>query len=233
MTTLAASNYEHIFLSSTKQWLMTELLLVDNEPDPEMRFHPRAIADQLPDADHHWFVENPDPSIVGDVDGVVLSGSTAGVYERSHSWVDPGFEVIDRCVDRGVPLLGICFGHQLINTAFGGTVEERTLRAGFVEWSYDDNPLFEDISDHVPVYHGDYVVERGEGMEIIGRAPYYEAFATAHTEHPIWSVQFHPEFRAQELAEIDEWSDNGFSAEGDRSAVVLENFVEICEKRAT
>ncbi len=208
---------------------MTELLVVDNEPEPGMRFHPRAIADQLPTVEYHWFVEEPDPSIVADVDGVLLSGSTAGVYESAHSeWIEPGVAVIERCVDQSVPLLGVCFGHQLINTAFGGSVEPGTLMKGFVEWDHNDHPLFEEISEYVPVYHGDYVLDRGDGMEIIGRAPYYEAFATTHTDHPIWSVQFHPEFRRQEIEQIDGWEDNGYSTDGDRSDVVLENFISLC-----
>lgn len=171
------------------------LLLLDNEPDPETHYHVEEVRRHLPD---HRVYEYPDeggePSLNG-VDGVVISGSTAGVYEADQRpWIDDQRGFVRRLLEEEVPTLGVCFGHQIANDALGGTVEHRGMDAALVRADLADDPLFEGVEPVVPAVHGDHVVEPGDGMVPIGSTAGYPYFATRHLEAPLWTVQYHPEF---------------------------------------
>ncbi|MDX1748098.1 MAG: type 1 glutamine amidotransferase, partial [Halobacteriales archaeon] len=172
------------------------LLVCDTEVDPDAYgYLPRALRGLLPD---HCVYDYPTrggvPPLDG-VDAVVITGSTAGVYEAAdRPWIDDAKQLVRRLVERQIPTLGVCFGHQLVNDALGGAVEHRGLTAELVEADLDDDPLFEGVSPTLPMVHGDHVTRLGEGMEPIARADYYPLLATRHTDAPIWTTQYHPEF---------------------------------------
>lgn len=173
------------------------LLVVENEVDPDRRYFGRALRRHLPDHRVHDLArEGGLPSFDG-VDGVVLGGSTAGVYETAdHPWMDDGRRLVRHLIEGRVPTLGVCFGHQLVNDALGGRVERRGMTAELRAVDLAADPLFEGVSDVVPLVHQDQVVEPGEGMEPIAAADYYPYVATRHREAPVWTVQYHPEFTA-------------------------------------
>ncbi len=170
------------------------ILVVHNEPDPDSRYHTEELARQFPKRREHDFASEGSAPDLGGCDGVVLAGSTAGVYEADeHPWMSVEAEWIRELVRERIPTLGVCFGHQAINGALGGRVEHRGLRRALVEPEFGDDPLFDGLSGEVAAVHGDWVVEAGEGMEPIASLPDYPLFATRHREVPVWSVQFHPE----------------------------------------
>jgi GMP synthase (glutamine-hydrolysing) len=151
-----------------------------------------------------------------DIDAALITGSSAGVYEAAeHPWIDAERDLVAELVDRGTPTLGICFGHQILNDALGGTVESRTLTAGLVRGEFDDDPLFDCVDPVVPVLHGDHVVELGTGMERIGTAPHCRNFATRHRSAPVWTVQYHPELTPrivdEQVRPTFGWESNGLS----------------------
>ena len=207
-----------------------ELLVVRCEPTPEYAFHCDALADSFPDARELSLVSGDKLPSLGDVDGVVISGSTAGVYEDdTHDWIEEGRELVRGVLDREIPTLGVCFGHQLVNDALGGTVERRDFRAGLVTADLADDPLFDGVSPVVPVMHGDFVVETGAGLDVIASARDYDYpyFGTRHRESPVWTVQFHPEIgpaQRERLTEAFEWSDGGYSFGDVNGERVFENF---------
>jgi GMP synthase (glutamine-hydrolysing) len=176
------------------------MLVVDNEVDRAYDYLPAALRDLLPAHDVVRPPDGdafPDPAAVADLDAVVLTGSTAGTYETdAHPWMDAERAFVRRLVDAGVPTLGVCFGHQLVNDALGGRVEHRGLTARLVDVAFDDAPLFEGVASTVPMVHGDHVVAAGEGMEPVARADYYPLLATRHRRAPVRTVQYHPEFTA-------------------------------------
>jgi GMP synthase - Glutamine amidotransferase domain len=186
--------------------------VVRNEPDPDSQYHCDALASWFPTATEVDFVAGDEVPLDGPdgADGVVLSGSTAGVYEAESRPVDRRSDDARRAlVDREIPTLGVCFGHQVANAALGGTVEEIGTTADLVAADLDDCPIFDGVDPVVVSLHGDAVTEVGEGLEVIASADHAQVFGTRHRTAPLWTVQFHPEITAdhrERLTETFDWS---------------------------
>lgn len=123
--------------------------------------------------------------------GIILSGGPASVYEKDAPFPDK------RIFDLGLPILGICYGLQLITHIFGGEVVKSDKHEyGKAEIDIlDHEDLFYDLPNHMHVWmsHADKVIKLPEGFEVIARtfnAPYA---AIRNKEKKIWGVQFHPE----------------------------------------
>lgn len=214
------------------------ILVLENEVDPDGRYFVPEIRRHLEAAGatvrvHPYADTGGRPDLVGDADAVVLSGSTAGVYETAtYPWMDDLRELVRDLRDDRVPTLGICFGHQLVNDAFGGRVEHRGLRKGIETVRLGDDPLFEGVGARVPIVHGDFVVELGEGLRPIADADYHEHIATRHRDAPVWTVQYHPELTAALLPRIDEdfgWPEDPDDRDFDGVTVerTLANFADL------
>lgn len=205
------------------------ILVLENEISHEDRGLAAAVASHLPESRYMAFVDDPGPIDVYGVDGVVLTGSTAHIYEAGHEeWVEPESELVYECIDRHVPLLGICFGHQLVNVALGGTVERDRTRRTLVEMvEFADEGVLRGVDSIVPVLNTDRVVEPGDGLLTVGKTAYDDHFATAGVDAPVWTVQFHPEFTA---TFGDRWGFDPLDHDiGQTNATrVFENFAKIC-----
>ena len=123
--------------------------------------------------------------------GVVLSGGPASVYERGAPDVDPGlFEL-------GVPLLGICYGHQLMARALGGEVAATGQREyGRTELSVGEpGVLLADLGpvEQVWMSHGDAVTAAPEGFRVTSRTESIPIASMEDPERGLFAVQFHPE----------------------------------------
>lgn len=207
------------------------IVVLDNETEPDYRYLGPEIVRLLPDARRHVFVEDPRPIDLEPVDGVVLSGSTASVYEEGiDDWLGPEADLLARCIDHEVPVLGICFGHQFINQALGGRVEHDRRRSTFVEMerTVDADELLDGVGSVVPVLHGDLVVEPGEGMIPTARTDYNEYFCTRHRTAPVWTVQFHPEFTERVSDRPSDWSPGRWTFAESDATRVLDNFARYC-----
>jgi GMP synthase (glutamine-hydrolysing) len=175
------------------------LLVLENEVDPEKRYFVPEIRRHLESAGArvrvYPYADRGGRPDLTHVDGVVVSGSTAGVYEADdYPWMDDLREFVRELVAEDVPTLGVCFGHQLVNDALGGRVEHRGLHAGIDPVRFSNDPLFDGVGSRVPLVHGDVVTELGEGMRAIASADYYQNLASRHRNAPLWTVQYHPEF---------------------------------------
>jgi len=205
----------------------SDVYVVRSEVDPDCEYHCDALAAAFPAAETVDFVAGERVPL-DEADGVVLSGSTAAVYEaESRPWIAEQEALVRELVDREIPTLGVCFGHQVVNSALGGRVEAVGTTAGLVEAALDDDPLFEGVDPVVVSLHGDAVTELGEGMEVIASADHADVFGTRHRTAPLWTVQFHPEITAAHrdriAAEFD-W-DPGRHSFGDvDTGRVFENF---------
>ena len=137
-------------------------------------------------------------------DGLVVTGSRSSVY-ADEDWIDPLVEYVAEAAADGVPILGVCYGHQVLAEALGGRVagmDDFELGYSTVD-QVDDDPLFEGIGEQFRVFtsHGDTVVELPPGATRIARNEYgIHGFRREHC----WGVQFHPEYdieTAQDIAE--------------------------------
>ena len=140
-----------------------------------------------------------------DFDGVVITGSAVSVYwDSEQEWVEPVSEWLREAVDRGLPALGICFGHQLLAHALGGRVADmgeyelgyREVRRTDIddgEATTDGDPLFEGLDEAFLVFttHSDTVAEVPPGAEVIAENDYgVHGFRLGH----VVGVQAHPEY---------------------------------------
>ena len=206
------------------------IAVVRNEVDADYEYHCDALAERFPGAREFSYPDDdrPDPD---DFEGVVLTGSTAGVYEREdRPWIAEQEAFVRELLERSIPTLGVCFGHQLVNAALGGRVEHVGTTCRLVDVEFADDPLFDGVSPVVPVAHGDVVTDTGEGMDVIGSADYYQAFCTRHREAPLWTVQFHPEFTSEYRPRLEAdfgWTETAHDFETVTAARVFENFRSI------
>lgn len=131
-----------------------------------------------------------DPVQLQEFDAVILSGGPSSVYAEGAPAYDPGL------LDSGKPLLGICYGMQLLTQHFGGEV----AASGEAEYGVEEiaitaeSPLFHGLDDRqrVLMSHGDSVQELPDGFSVIARSERAIA-AIAAPERGIYGVQFHPE----------------------------------------
>ena len=206
------------------------ILVLDDEVQPDYRYLGPEIARFLPESDYQVFVDDTVVSDIDTYDGVVISGSTASVYDDCYPWLDDQIRLIKACIEREIPLLGICFGHQLINAALGGTVEKDRRRATFVELTDRDteDAILDGVKPIVPVLHSDLVTSLGKNMCSTAATAYNDYFCTRHTDAPVWSVQFHPEFTERVKDQPNDWSSGDHSFSECNSNRIFDNFAAEC-----
>jgi len=206
------------------------IYVVRSEVDPDCEYHCDALSEWFPTATEIDFVAGERVPLA-DADGVVLTGSTAGVYESDRRpWIAEQEMLVRELVEREIPTLGVCFGHQVANAALGGTVERIGTTATLVEAELTDDPLFDGVEPVVVSLHGDAVTEAGDGMETIAAADHAPIFGSRHRTAPLWTVQFHPEIAADhrdELTDHFDWDPAEFSFSETTPGRVFENFEAI------
>jgi GMP synthase-like glutamine amidotransferase len=137
-----------------------------------------------------WHVEDMQfPAGIHDADGWLLTGARHGVYE-DHPFIPPLEDFIRAAYAAGVPMVGICFGHQIVAQALGGKVEKYPGGWAVGQQDYD----FGGEKVRLNAWHQDQVVELPEGAEIAGRNAFCENAALIYGDRA-YTVQAHPEFR--------------------------------------
>ncbi len=123
--------------------------------------------------------------------GVILSGGPASVFGQDSPQPDPGL------FETGKPILGICYGHQLLAQYLGGEVERGT-RHEFGSATLrvrSDAGLFSGLARQQRVWmsHGDHVVRLPQGFSVLGDTSECEVAAMGHERRGLYGLQFHPE----------------------------------------
>ncbi len=123
---------------------------------------------------------------------IILSGGPAGVYESDAPRLDPTL------LELGLPVLGICYGMQIMAYTLGAKVEKSDRREyGRAILDYVDpaSALLEGLPPGTQVWmsHGDKALEAPPGFTIVARTPEAPVAAIENTDAQIAGVQFHPE----------------------------------------
>ncbi len=122
--------------------------------------------------------------------GIIFTGGPGSVYEEEAPKVD------ERVFELGVPILGICYGAQLMSHVLGGKVISATAREyGQFEIEMKSSKIFEGIStpNVCLMSHTDKIVELPEGFRVIATTANCPVAAYENEEKKFYGVQFHPE----------------------------------------
>lgn len=128
---------------------------------------------------------------------LILSGGPKSVYEKDALKIDKS--ILKWAIDSKIPVLGICYGHQLIAYILGGKVE-RGLEGEYgisLLTVHKENQIFAGTPKQQKVWmsHRDQVVELPENFEILASTQYTQIAAYRCIDSPIYGLQFHPEVR--------------------------------------
>ncbi|MDG1862869.1 MAG: type 1 glutamine amidotransferase [Yoonia sp.] len=131
------------------------------------------------------------PQSVTDCDGWLLTGSKHGAYE-DHAFIPPLEDFIRAAFAADVPMVGICFGHQIVAQALGGKVEKYKDGWAVGRQTYDWQG--EDVT--LNAWHQDQVVTRPATAETVACNDFCENAALIYGRNA-FTVQAHPEFGDQ------------------------------------
>ena len=179
-------------------------------------------------------------------DGCIVTGSRASVY-WDEPWIQDLKRWIGEAIETEMPVLGVCFGHQLVANVLGGSVEDMgEYEIGYREVRHDgSSPLFEGVDREFTVFttHSDRVASLPPGAERIAENEYG---VHSFRKGTVFGVQFHPEYDEATAESVtkgkDELSDERLEAVLDgindenyaaacEAKTVFENFTEIVRDR--
>ncbi len=141
--------------------------------------------------------------------GVILSGGPASVYGKNSPTIDP------KVFELNIPILGICYGQQLIAHILNGKVTPGKIKEyGPAVIKIEKNsPLFENTAEEFNVWmsHGDEVKKAPEGFKVLASTKTIPVAAISNEKTKIYAIQFHPEVIHTQFGEN-----------------ILKNFLKIC-----
>ena len=142
-------------------------------------------------------VESEFPQDPGECDAYLISGAAASVYEPE-TWIRELERFVSRVVEDAVPIVGICFGHQVLASALGGVVErwERGWGGGVHSMQVRQRrtwmvPPLDEVA--LIMAHQDQVTALPDGATVLGSSDHCANFLVEFTPNAI-GIQGHPEF---------------------------------------
>jgi GMP synthase (glutamine-hydrolysing) len=127
--------------------------------------------------------------------GIIFSGGPNSVYQEGSPRCD------ERIFDLGIPILGICYGMQLMTHHFKGKVEKANLREyGKATVELKETLLYDGLKPEQVVWmsHGDLVIDTPEGFVVDATNPSCPIAGMSNADEKLYAVQFHPEVRHSE-----------------------------------
>ena len=158
-------------------------------------------------------IHEPEISIddLKDASGIILSGGPISVYDSKSPTTDP------KIFELGIPVLGICYGHQWMAQTLGGEVTEGKIKEyGYSEIhaTKDADGLLRYLKQDFTVWmsHGDEVTKLPKGFKVTATSDVCEVAAMADDDKHFFGIQFHPEVTHTE-----------------HGMEILQRFVDLCD----
>ena len=134
---------------------------------------------------------------------LLLTGSEASILEPKE-WFEKEADAVREAVRLGMPILGSCFGHQMLVYALSGAdyvARSEPPEVGWiaVEQMFED-PLFQGIPNpwHAFAFHLDEVIDPPDPWRVLARSPQCGVQGVRYGAAPIWGIQAHPEITVRE-----------------------------------
>ncbi len=159
--------------------------------------------------------------------GIILSGGPASVYAKGAPTLDK------KIFDANIPILGLCYGMQLITHLHGGEVEradKQEFGKASLELDKKDSPIFKNIPNNTIVWmsHADHVNKMAEGFEIVAHTDSSIA-AIENRDKKIYAFQYHPEVTHSEHG-FEMLKNFVFEIAGAQKNWSMENYIETTVK---
>jgi GMP synthase (glutamine-hydrolysing) len=124
--------------------------------------------------------------------GIILSGGPSSIFDQGVPVCDPGL------FKMGLPVLGICYGMQLMAHQLGGKVKQSPLREygkAMLDMRIPDSLLFKGLKAKQQIWmsHGDHITRIPTGFKVSGSTPNCATAAMENARSGLYGVQFHPE----------------------------------------
>ncbi|KAB8313702.1 type 1 glutamine amidotransferase [Erwinia endophytica] len=158
------------------------------------------------EVDRYWAYQNQFPADLTAYDGIFLSGSPHGAYEDI-PFIHREHQLINQAAELGIPILGICFGSQILASALCG--RDQVFRRANCEignkWLQATPAAADDViaSGIVPqvymfVWHNDEVRATHPDMTVLASSDQCPNQIWRYKDQPIWGIQGHPEITLQQ-----------------------------------
>lgn len=144
------------------------------------------------------------------IKGVILGGSSMRILKKNY--LEKILDNILPIIELDVPILGICFGMQLLGLIYQAKIESFIYKNNRIKiFKLNNSPLFNNLSEKEIMYidHYDYLIEKPVFFRVIARDYKNRIYGIQHNEKPIFGLIFHPEF-----------TNNGIT--------IYKNFLKIC-----
>jgi len=209
------------------------------------------FASQGLDVETFWAYGNEFPESLDSYSGIFLSGSPHGAYEDI-PFIHREHELIRDAAERGIPMLGICFGHQILASALCGrdqVFQREQCEVGYKWLGITSEAHVDPICSHLGpemhmfVWHNDEVRADHPDMRILASSDLCPNQVWRYRDLPIWGIQGHPEitletakdwFEASRArlehdgADLDELMRTASEAED--AKMILDRFAELCRQ---
>ena len=137
----------------------------------------------------------------GEFTHLVISGSVASATEEQ-PWDQALAGLVRQCIADSRPVLGICYGHQFLAKVLAGPNHVRKAARpefGFLDLPLTPNPLFRGLPESLAMTsHFDEACDLPAQFKVLAASPDCAVHAFQYRDLPVWGVQFHPEYGAEE-----------------------------------
>jgi GMP synthase (glutamine-hydrolysing) len=170
--------------------------------------------------------------------GIVITGSPVMVSSRL-DWSERTAAWLYQAVQTGIPVLGVCYGHQLLANALGGRAGPNPAgrQIGTVNVQIIDKKGNDSLMGHLPstfaahTSHSEVVLELPPGAQRLATSPLDDNFSIRYAEK-VWGVQFHPEFSAPVMSDYIRYRAPAMREEGLNPEQLLDRVTQTKEAKS-